>query len=725
MPRALILSLILILTPHAWAQGDPAPDESQVSEQPNLVVDPNVDEQGPPAEPPPLGLLDGLNSQAIGISLQHTPYGSLDESSGQPMEIQFSRYGSGIDTLTLTLTNYFTSVAKKDHVLLQEFKTNNEIALAPLALEAVIINGYRVPLMGVSERQPDNSFLERMMWQEIAPGQFRALIVNHADAPILEIERTFKMTSGSQTLEVSQSIRNMTDQPLEVSLQTYGPVDLDRLSSYSGDRRRVRYGSMQDASVDPTQTVKADESLMPRGSGSFLGKKDKVSKRYETARAYWPNKRATEQSLTLSWIAFSNRYFAAAIFPPDGSKELDVAQRVDRVIANDFSGSSTAKQTSPVALRMHSRVASLTPTGTAGASDSLDFRAYMGPLHKPTIASEVGASALAMEGLVVYNFGGPCALCTFQWLTAPLTGLLNILHEKIVFDWALAIMLLVVIVRTILHPITKWSQIRVQQFSKQMQAMGPKQKALQERYADDKKKLQAEMAKLWREEGISPTGLLGCLPMFLQSPIWIALYASLFYNFGLRHEPAFFGLFQNFGGWAFLSDLSEPDRFIYLPNLINLNIPLMGTIQSLNILPLCLGAVFFVHQKYLTPPPSASMTPEQEQQQKIIRVMMVVMFPVIMYNAPSGLAMYFITNSSLGIIESRWIRAHMDKHDLLNADVYKAKKRKPSLGKRLQKRIENYQRKKAMAKFEQDIPKPGMRQESSKKQQPQTRYKKR
>ena len=105
--------------------------------------------------------------------------------------------------------------------------------------------------------------------------------------------------------------------------------------------------------------------------------------------------------------------------------------------------------------------------------------------------------------------------------------------------------------------------------------------------------------------------------------------------------------------------------------------------------------------------------------------MMVVMFPVIMYNAPSGLAMYFITNSSLGIIESRWIRAHVEKHDLLNADVYKAKKRKPSLGKRLQKRIQNYQRAKAMAKLEQDIPKPGMRQQSAKKQQPQTRYKKR
>jgi YidC/Oxa1 family membrane protein insertase len=59
------------------------------------------------------------------------------------------------------------------------------------------------------------------------------------------------------------------------------------------------------------------------------------------------------------------------------------------------------------------------------------------------------------------------------------------------------------------------------------------------------------------------------------------------------------------------------------------------------------------------------MTPEQEQQQKIMKVMMVFMFPLVMYNAPCGLALYFICNSTLGIIESRYIRAHVNKLDLL------------------------------------------------------------
>ena len=276
MPRALILSLFLILTPFAQAQGDPAGDAVQdasqdnQSSQPNLVADDSVDQQGPPAEPPTLGLLDGLNAKAIGISHQHSTYGSLEPSVGMPMEIQFSRYGTGIDSLTLA--QYYTSVAEKDYIKIQEFKTNGQIALAPLALEAIVINGTRVALMGVrGEQQPDATFLERLMWQEIEPGRFRALVVNHADAPIIEIERSFKMAPNSQTLQVSQSVRNMTDQPLSVSLQTYGPVDLDRLSNYSGDRRRVRYGFLQDPSVDPSQTVKADESLLSRGSGTIPG----------------------------------------------------------------------------------------------------------------------------------------------------------------------------------------------------------------------------------------------------------------------------------------------------------------------------------------------------------------------------------------------------------------------------------------------------------------------
>jgi YidC/Oxa1 family membrane protein insertase len=88
------------------------------------------------------------------------------------------------------------------------------------------------------------------------------------------------------------------------------------------------------------------------------------------------------------------------------------------------------------------------------------------------------------------------------------------------------------------------------------------------------------------------------------------------------------------------------------------------TIDSLNILPLLLGFVFFFQQKYMSPPPTPNMTPEQIQQQRIMKVMMVVLFPIFLYKAPSGLTLYIITSSCIGIMESKYVRAHIEQLDL-------------------------------------------------------------
>jgi membrane protein insertase Oxa1/YidC/SpoIIIJ len=86
---------------------------------------------------------------------------------------------------------------------------------------------------------------------------------------------------------------------------------------------------------------------------------------------------------------------------------------------------------------------------------------------------------------------------------------------------------------------------------------------------------------------------------------------------------------------------------------------MIGPISSLNILPMLMGVVFFLQQKYLTPPTTATMTPEQEFQMKMMRWLSIFMMPLVMYNAPSGLAMYFMCSSGFAILESRYIRSHM------------------------------------------------------------------
>jgi len=255
-----------------------------------------------------------------------------------------------------------------------------------------------------------------------------------------------------------------------------------------------------------------------------------------------------------------------------------------------------------------------------------------------------------------------CAICTFQWLADFLAIVLTTLDHYVVFDWGLAIILLVLIVRTLLHPITKKSQINMQRFGKVMQKLKPEIDKLKSKYPNEPKKVQSEQMALMQKHGVNPFQMLGCLPMFLQMPIWVALYALLYFMFDIRQEPAFFGVFQMIGGWPFLADLSASDHFFGA-----FNEPtqfFMWNITGINLLPILMGVIFFIQQKYMSPQSGAAMTSEQQSQQKIMRIMMVVLFPVMLYSAPSGLTLYILTSSAVGILESRHIRKHVDQMNI-------------------------------------------------------------
>ena len=85
--------------------------------------------------------------------------------------------------------------------------------------------------------------------------------------------------------------------------------------------------------------------------------------------------------------------------------------------------------------------------------------------------------------------------------------------------------------------------------------------------------------------------------MFLQMPVWVALYALLYFMFDIRQEPAFFGFFQIIGEWPFLADLSAADHFFG-----EFDEPFqffLWNITGINILPILMGAIFYVQQKYM------------------------------------------------------------------------------------------------------------------------------
>lgn len=684
------------------AQPQPAPALTPASETtpPEIAGDAEPQPESKTAEPAqepapsaqPAATTDALGTLRARSQTDASAFdsiGGIEASGPERMKLDFSRVGAGIASLRLasefdniqSATDYRLGkpVGEEHHVELQAEQQSGTSVVTPFAALWVEVNGQTVPLIGLN------------VWRQTAPGSFEAVVEDEAGEAVLTLRRTYILTDQTNDLRIEQRLINESDSPLDVRVVQFGPIDLPLDGvTYGGDKRRVRFGYLLRPELDQSRTfVLGKKYLTPRAS--VLGPKDpsavwvnpltgKSFKPYVPSRQVWPDANSTSSGFELVWAAMTNRYYGVAVHSvdaPGAPLGFDSIEKIDRVVLQE----NTQPKDGVLILRLTSKARTLAPGESAGEG----LQVYAGPLSRTEIGKSPLASAAGVKALVVYNFGGPCAFCTFTWLSDPLLSLIRFL-EQFVHDWSIAIIVLVFIVRGILHPVNRWSQIRMQRFGKQMQDLAPKQKKIQEKYAGDRQKLQQEMAKLWKEEGVNPAGMLGCLPMLLQSPIWIALYASLYFLYELRQQPAFFGVFQSLtgGSWPFMADLSEPDHFIPLPASWHFSVPLMGLISAINIMPLLLGVVFFMHQKFLTPPTAATLTPEQQQQQKIIKVMTVVMFPLIMYNAPSGLALYFIANSTIAIAENSWIRAHIKKHNLLEVVKKPKTPRQGSFMQRLQ-----------------------------------------
>jgi YidC/Oxa1 family membrane protein insertase len=213
-------------------------------------------------------------------------------------------------------------------------------------------------------------------------------------------------------------------------------------------------------------------------------------------------------------------------------------------------------------------------------------------------------------------------------------------------NYGVGIMLLVCMVRLALHPLTKRGQVSMSKMSK----FGPALKELQNKYADDKETLQKETMRFYKEHGATP--ILGCLPMFLQMPIWIALWTGLSATVELRHAA-----FLPF--W--LTDMAAPDRLY----TFHTELPLIGSFvgDSLNLLPLLLTVAMFLQTK-LNPSgmgATPATTPDQQKQQKMMMYMMPVMMLFIFYKMPSGLNLYVMTSTFAGVIEQIVIKRHIAK----------------------------------------------------------------
>ncbi len=269
---------------------------------------------------------------------------------------------------------------------------------------------------------------------------------------------------------------------------------------------------------------------------------------------------------------------------------------------------------------------------------NLPFRIFAGPFDDSLLKE---LDALYDDPLQNYNPEYTSAQSIqgwFSFISEPFAKFLFLLMQlfyAITRSWAVAIILLTISLRAMMYPLNAWS-IRS---SIKMQEIAPKVKIVQDRYKKDPRKAQMEVMNLYKESGVNP--FTGCLPMLLQMPFLIGMFYLLKSSFPLRGAPFI-------PGW--IDDLAAPDI------LFTWGQPLWFIGNELHLLPILMGVSMYLQQRLTSKlPKDPKQISDTQKQQKMMGNMMSILFTVMFYSFPSGLNIYFMFSTLLGVLQQWWM----------------------------------------------------------------------
>lgn len=521
------------------------------------------------------------------------------------MGVELQPQGAAISRVALNQFPMSLKQNKEPYV----FQQRREGAAASMATLFVVVNGQRIELTNAPwrlvEQQP-----ELAVYAIEIGDQKPALRITKR----FEIQKKDTPSAGYEVL-VRHTLENLSGAPMEAKLGMGGPTlpprevkqgpDLNVLAAFN-DRPEYQ------GAARVTAELHAIESLTGEKSTLNLTQHAKN----------WP----------LIWAGVTSTYFDALVLPV-GKDTKRTAEFIDRVQVRAAHADKPEQATAEMLFETKALPLA------AGTPASVDLQVFFGPKERALLKNSYYSAYPKQYGLSLTT-SGSCAWCTFQPLVDAMVWMLRGFHA-ILFDWGLAIIALVFVVRTLLHPLTRKSTISMHKMSK----LAPEMERIKKKYADNPEEQQRAMMQFQKE--YAPGMLLGCLPMFIQMPIWIALWSALQGTFELRMAPFLWG-------YTWIKDLAKPDHLIAMDNPIGF---FFITIDGLNLLPILLGVVFYLQQK--VQPQQPATTPEQKQQQAMMKWMMVLLFPLMLYSGPAGLNLYILTSTTIGILESWWIRKHI------------------------------------------------------------------
>lgn len=284
----------------------------------------------------------------------------------------------------------------------------------------------------------------------------------------------------------------------------------------------------------------------------------------------------------------------------------------------------------------------------------MQIRMFAGPFDNAILASVDKALTDKATGFTPDYSEAQSPQGWFTFISAPFAKFLYSIMKffyNFTKSWGLSIILLTIVLKLILYPLNNWSMRSMSR----MQVIGPEIASIRKKFSKDPKRANLEVMQLYKEKKANP--LSGCLPLVIQMPFLFGMFDLLKTSFALRGTSFI-------PGW--INDLAAPDTLFSW----GYNLPFLGT--EFHLLPFINGGLMFLQQKA-----SALMNkhkvvdPETQKQTNMTGTIMTVVFTFLFYNFPSGLNIYWISSTALGVLQQWLISSQMNK-ELANEKVRKA-----------------------------------------------------
>jgi YidC/Oxa1 family membrane protein insertase len=399
----------------------------------------------------------------------------------------------------------------------------------------------------------------------------------------VEVTRTFSLSSDASKRDLylvrhETSFRNLTGQPVNTPVLAFN--------------------------LGTAEPVDANDPGMYLNVGAYNGDDDEFIARSAFVPGFFAKTfsgdRVEKQEISMPgpvvWGSVKNQFFTT-VLTPDKPGTAVVAQRVQLPLHE-----GDPRPRVGITGRLLMEPLRLEP----GTPQTLGFDFYAGPKEYGRL------SKMGKREDLVMQFG------FFGFFAKLLLTLMTALHGYVYANWGVAIIGTTLIIRGLMWPITASAARSAKRMTK---IQGP-MKALQEKYKDNRNKLNEEMLKLFKENKVNPVG--GCLPLFVQIPIFFGLFTMLRSASELR-----------FAEFLWIPDLSAPDTIAHIFGF------------PLNIMPLLMGASMVIQMR-MTP------TPTTDNMQAKMMKFMPYMVTFMCYSFSSGLAVYW-TASNLFSIFQQWV----------------------------------------------------------------------